>query len=51
MLTLATLIQVKVKINKLTAQAIIDLGALENFIALAEARRLEIGTIGKAKKD
>ena len=48
---LAILIQVKVKINNLIAQAIVDSRALENFILLAEARRLEIGITRKAKKD
>ena len=51
MLVLAILIQVKVKVNNLIAQAILDLGALENFIALIEVRRLKIEIITKKKKD
>ena len=51
MSTPATLIQVKLKINDTLAWAMVDLGALENFILLAEARRLEMGITRKGKGD
>jgi len=51
MSTPATLIQVKLKINDTLAWAMVDSGALENFISPAEARRLEMGITRKGKRD